>query len=100
MPSHVPHDVVAHTLPILVEHVVIIGTLTKGDTMNTRLDMFLSLTPKQRGVVGLIFFAFFIVPGYAMYNVGNSVRANRVLGQIESVLITDVDNTIETMRLF
>ena len=68
--------------------------------MNTRLDMFLSLTPKQRGVVGLIFFAFFIVPGYAMYNVGNSVKTNRVLGQIESMVITDVDNTIETMRLF
>ena len=68
--------------------------------MKTRLDMFLSLTPRQRGIVGVIFFAFFIVPGYAMYNVGNSVKANRVLTQVESMLITDVDNTVETMRLF
>ena len=62
--------------------------------------MFLSLTPKQRGVVGLIFFAFFIVPGYAVYSVANSVEANRVLGQIESVTLTNVNNTIETTRLF
>ena len=68
--------------------------------MHNRLDMFLSLTRAQRGIVVLIFFTFFVIPGYAMYNVGNSVRANRVLGQIESMVITDVDNTIETMRLF
>ena len=68
--------------------------------MKQRLDMFLSLTRAQRGIVALIFFTFFVIPGYAMYNVGNSVKANRVLGQIESMVITDVDNTIETMRLF
>jgi hypothetical protein len=62
--------------------------------------MFLSLTPKQRGVVGLIFFAFFIVPGYAVFSVANSASANRVLGQIESVTLTNVDNTLETTRLF
>ena len=62
--------------------------------------MFLSLTPKQRGVVGLIFFAFFIVPGHAVFSVANSVEANRVLGQVESVTLTNVSNTIETTRLF
>ena len=68
--------------------------------MNKRLDMFLSLTRAQRGLVAAIFFTFFILPGYAMFSVANSPKANRVLGQVESMLITDVDNTVETMRLF
>ena len=68
--------------------------------MNKRLDMFMSCTPSQRGMVVLIFFAFFIVPGYAVFSVANSANANRVLGQIESVTLTNVNNTIETSRLF
>ena len=68
--------------------------------MKTRLDMFLSLTRAQRGIVALIFFTFFVIPGYAMYSVANSVKANRVLGQIESITLTNVSNTIETTRLF
>ncbi len=68
--------------------------------MNPRFEMFQSLTHSQRGLVVLIFFAFFIVPGYAVFSVAKSVEANRVLGQIESVTLTNVDNTIETTRLF
>ena len=71
-----------------------------NQAMNTRLEMFLSLTRAQRGLVAAIFFTFFILPGYAMFSVANSAKSNRVLGQVESMLITDVDNTIETMRLF
>ena len=72
----------------------------ENEFMTTRLEMFKSLTHSQRGMVMLIFFAFFIVPGYAVFSVANSASANRVLGQIESVTLTNVNNTIETSRLF
>ena len=68
--------------------------------MHKRLEMFLSLTRSQRGLVVAILFTFFVLPGYAMFSVANSAKTNRVLTQVESMLITDVDNTIETMRLF
>ena len=68
--------------------------------MHTRLEMFLSLTRAQRGLVVAIFFTFFVLPGYALLSVANSAKSNRVLGQVESVTLTNVSNTIETTRLF
>ncbi len=40
------------------------------------------------------------LPVVAMFSQLNTPKGNRVLGQVESVLLTDLDNTIETMRLF
>ena len=67
--------------------------------MRDRLNMFMSLTPRQRAVV-VGAFAIWLLPMYAMFSVGNSVKANRVLTQVESMTLTNVSDTIKSVPLF